>query len=426
MGKAAGIIAEYNPFHLGHQYQIERTRQLTKADYIVVVMSGNFVQRGEPAVFEKFQRARMALLGGADLVLELPAPFAAGSAEDFASAAVSLLDGLGAVSFLSFGSECGNLDLLKEAARCLIREPEPFREELKNRLRQGAAFPAARRAALEACGLSKDALEAADAPNNLLGMEYLKALERLGSRIQPVTVLREGCGYHDTALSPARFASASALRKAFADVRLTDLPPELAAQLPPELLPLYRSGELLPICPDDSSALLNYKILSCLAEGIPFQEYADFSPELAGRLENQAYPFRSFSDRAAALKTRQYTYTRVSRSLTHLLLDIRQSSLERCRRTGYVSYARVLGFRKTAAPLLREIKEKSTLPLITKAADAPAVLSRWQEEHPESSGADCPALWNQDIFCSHLYHILQQQKYGTSPANEYSRPLVLL
>lgn len=457
MKQTAGIIAEYNPFHCGHQYQIEETRRRTGADYIVVVLSGNFVQRGEPAVFEKSQRTRMALLGGADLVLELPAPFAVGSAEDFASGAVSLLNQLGAVRYLSFGSECGQLSDLAQIAHILANEPPLFQNVLKEQLRLGRTYPQARSAALAACGVSQAILEAGNEPNNLLGIEYLKAIDRLKSSLEPVTILRKGKGYHDCQIpepmeqrcrsasapefasapelaSAPGFASASGIRKKLLTCDAYDDPDKreacpavstpfsidlavhhLEEQIPSAIHPLYHSGQLLPIHPDDLSMILNYRILSCIQDGLSFQDFSDISPELAGRLTEQAYSMDSFSNRIAALKTRQYTYTRISRSLLHILLGIRQEDMAGYRENGGCSYARILGFRRSAAPLLRSIKERSSIPLVSKAANARRLLTgnAWK-------------LWNQDIYCSHVYHTLVQAKYGILLPNEYSRPIVII
>lgn len=425
---AAGIIAEYNPFHSGHLYQIEETRRRTGADYIVIVMSGNFVQRGEPAIFEKSQRAQMALMCGADLVLELPAPFATGSAEDFASGAVSLLNRLGAVQVLSFGSECGRLSTLDQAARLLAQEPPQFQTVLKERLRQGLTYPQARRAALEACGLSQPMLQAVNEPNNLLGIEYLKAIARQQSSLEPVTIRRQGSGYHDSQIpdssdpgSGSSFASASAIRRELlAEGRTGVEHTILERQIPAVLHPLYASGTLLSMAPDDLSALLNYQLLACMQETSSgqnqvFQKFSDLSLELSARLAQRACSMQSFTDRIHALKTRQYTYTRVSRGLLHILLNIRQEDMVFYRQEGYCSYARILGFRRSSAPLLREIKERSSIPLISKAANASELLT------PEGK-----RLWAQDVFCSHVYHALIQSKYGVILPNEYSRPIVIL
>lgn len=222
--KTAGIIAEYNPFHNGHRYQIEELRARTGADFVIIAMSGDFVQRGEPAVFDKYTRTRMALNAGADLVLELPAAFATSSAEDFAACGVALFDKLGVVDLLCFGSECGDVTALEPVARLLAKEPEGYGKLLQERLSKGDSFPKAREWAVTEWMKREINTDGADmqallsSPNNILGIEYMKALIRRGSSIDPYTIQRNGQGYNDSDIDAVAdgqgFASASAIRKA--------------------------------------------------------------------------------------------------------------------------------------------------------------------------------------------------------------------
>ena len=235
--KTVGIIAEYNPFHNGHAYQIREVRKQSGADYIIIVMSGDFVQRGRPALLDKYARARLALLGGADLVLELPCAAASGSAARFAQEAVRILDRLGVVQELWFGSEAGELAPLLEAAAVLAEEPPHFRNALRQSLRQGNSYPLARQKALEACSADGEKLAAPELlclPNNILGIEYCTALKRLRSSVLPRTLKRVGSGYHDRQASGS-FASASALRLAVK----TGNPEEAERQMPPEVFSAF-------------------------------------------------------------------------------------------------------------------------------------------------------------------------------------------
>ena len=187
--KTVGIIAEYNPFHNGHKYQIEKAKELTGADYCIVVMSGNFVQRGTPAFMDKYLRAKAALTCGADLVIELPVHYAAASAEYFASGAVAILDRLGVIDYLCFGSECGNIEILSDIADVLISESDEFKNVLKQRLKEGVAYPKARNDAI--CAAAPHLTEYLDVlnyPNNILGLEYIKALKKRKSNIAPCTI----------------------------------------------------------------------------------------------------------------------------------------------------------------------------------------------------------------------------------------------
>ena len=210
--KIAGLITEYNPFHNGHLYHIQQTKHKADADAVIVVMSGDYVQRGVPAVMPKRLRVESALECGASAVFELPVCYSTGSAELFAESAVALLDQLQIVDSLCFGSECGDLDALSEIADLLCQEPEEYRSLLKKHLRNGLSFPCARREALNEYLPEKNFAALLDEPNNILGIEYLKAIKKLKSPVKPYTILRKGARYHDKELSTENLSSASAIR----------------------------------------------------------------------------------------------------------------------------------------------------------------------------------------------------------------------
>lgn len=432
--KTVGIIAEYNPFHNGHLYQLEEARRRAGADFAVIAMSGDFVQRGEPAIYDKYTRTAMALNCGADLVLELPVSFATGSAEDFAACGVALLDRLGAVDALCFGSEYGGLAPLKAAAEVLCEEPEDFASDLKMRLKAGESYPAARSAALcrylDEKGIEgnppRQGRPAAPyscasilaSPNNILGIEYLKALIRLHSPMEPITIQRAGRSYHDASVpgAPLDFPSATALRGLISGHPGSPTVDFLHGLIPPgAALALEKEqAHLTPIFPDDLSRLLEYRLLGLLRQEAALSQFADLSPELADRLTRQALHFESFTGRVKNLKTRQYTYTRVSRALLHLLLGITGEEMQRYRENGYALYARILGFRRSAAPLLAKLKKTSGIPLVTKTADASGYLGRL----PLS-------MLEEDMYASHLYQSLVFGK-GRRMKNEYTRSVIIL
>ena len=427
--KVTGIIAEYNPFHSGHEYHIKEAKACTGADYIVIAMSGDFVQRGGPAVFDKYTRAQMALLGGADLVVELPSAFACSTAEDFAACGVALLTGLGAVDSLCFGSENGNVHALMTAASLMETESRQYSALLQAELKNGATFPAARQEALSNIyGNTGDNpfRNLLSSPNNILGLEYCKAILRQNSHLKPVAVLRKGAGYHDQIASsspngdaccsslPKTYASASGIRNAL----YREFPDGLYGNdnqsfsgldfLPEPVKPLF--FQAVPLWPEDFSALLNAKILAASAPGCEkssgFSEISDFSQDLALRLGRLSLDFTGWEGRIAQLKTRQYTYTRISRALTKLLLGITSQQIQEWKSAGYAPYARILGFRKAAAPLLSELKKSSRIPLITKPAAAFHTLSG-------------PALqeFQKDLYASHLYQCALEQRCHRSSAN---------
>ena len=411
--KVTGIIAEYNPFHQGHAYHLSRARELTGADRILVVMGGNFMQRGEPAIIDKYTRTEMALRNGADLVLELPAASATGSAEYFAEGAVELLDASGVVNELCFGSELGELEPLKKAAELLLEEPEDYQELLRAELKKGKTFPEARETALSAF-LPEQSLLAS--PNNILAIEYIKALKRRKSSIRPLTIQRLG-SYHGEDGQPAgaphtvsgnlpeSFASASTIRCQLHTLEkqivtsceqpaFGSLMTALAKELPPSSFGLLKDVLLADrlVQAEDFSLPLHYRLMQA-KEPLEFSVYLDVSEELSRRIYSLRQEFTGWNAFLDLVRTRQYTRSRVSRALLHILLDIRQEEVLP------PTHLRVLGFRREASDLLSEIKKKSRLPLITKAAG-----------HPELS---------EEIRISSLYHL------GNS-YNELSRPLVIL
>ena len=353
-----GIIAEYDPFHTGHARQISAVRQTLGADCAVVcVMSGNWTQRGTPALAEKHLRTRLALLGGADLVLELPLPYAISSAEWFARGGVSVLAGTGVVTHLCFGSECGDLAPLEETARCL--DSAEYSQALRSFLDQGLSFPTARqRAARQLIGSAADCLSL---PNNNLGVEYLRALDRCGSSITPITVLRQGAGHGEGPKDG--FASASYLRRLLREGRSADALPYL---LPCE-------GDLL-----DGSSLSNVQlaeraILVRLRQMTAEELVAlpDCGEGLSNRLYRAIRKGSSLDEILSLSKTKRYTLARLRRVLLWAYLGLTQAD-----RPEMPPYLRVLGMNETGRALLREIDVLGSLPVLTK----PAHVRRLSEE----------------------------------------------
>ena len=395
--KIVGIIAEYNPFHNGHQYHIDQALQKTGADAAVILMSGDFVQRGAPAIAPKHLRAKAALLGGASLILELPVLFSCGSAELFARGAVSIFNSLGCISYLCFGSECGDIKKLNRLARILSEEPEVYRQLLQDELRKGRPFPQARQTALSVYAKDPSLAEILSSPNNTLGIEYLKALRYFKSPIQPFAIPREGSGYNDTDLCET-FSSATAIRNRILNPSLPeDAFSSVAGQLPPASSDLLRKNyqSSLPVTQDDFSLLLKYRLLCESASSLT--DYLDVSKGLANRIINQRNDFATWSSFCDLLKTRELTYTRISRALLHILLGIKKDTFRHeppfcfAEDSGNISgktkkersstsalYARVLGFQKKDTQILKEIKEYATIPLITKLADARNLTSATQ------------------------------------------------
>lgn len=423
-----GIIAEYNPFHNGHKYQLEESVRLTNADFTVVVMSGNFVQRGAPALVGKRLRTEMALRCGADLVLELPVLYATASSEYFAAGAVALLHKLGVVTHLCFGSECGATAKLQQIAAFLAEEPKAYQTALKQLLKQGLSYPDARAKALRSSfpdnGTNYD--ELLSSPNNILGIDYIKEIIRRQSDMIPVTVKRIGSGYHDTfpaenltgisascnmPLQPAP-VSALAIRQALYEGQL---PAQLHPFMPEEVWPLLDVylAENNPLYLDAFSNLLYYKLLLEKEEG--YEKYLDVSAWLSNRIRNSLNSFSGFGSFCDILKTKAITHTRISRCLIHILLGITKEDMANGRAQEDTPYARMLGFSRSALPLLRAVKAHSRIPLITRLADA-------QKSLPQEAGR----LLKQDILASEIYKGLAFGGTGRPAPNEFSTPLVIV
>lgn len=417
-----GIIAEYNPFHNGHRYQIAELKRTQHPDYIIVAMSGDFLQRGAPALIDKYTRAQMALCSGADLVLELPVRFATASAERFALGGVWLFATTGLTNTLCFGTESADFTRILALARLLTEEPEWYRDSLNAFLKRGLSFPAARAHALPQY---EDLLQT---PNNILALEYCKALLRLDCAITPVPILRNDKGYHDQGLDQP-YASASAIRSALLQEECSGKKQGLSleaccgksqslSQLQ-SVLPLdsYRLITQFHVSApflweDDFSLLLHHRLLS--EDHNSLLQYADLTEPLANRILQKRNDFLSWSSFCRTLKSRDITYTRISRILTHILLQLRAVPLNAdppCP----LPYLRVLGFRKSAATLLQKLHAAAKAPIITSLASA--------ERQLDAQGL---LLLREDLHAADVYRSVLTARSGKLYANEYTRKLLVV
>ena len=414
MQKAVGIIAEYNPFHKGHEYQIQQAKEQTGANIAIILMSGDFVQRGTPAIFAKHQRTAMALLGGADIVFELPSFYACGSAEYFSSGAVSVFNALNSIDFLCFGSESGEIDTCRFLGKLLADEPKLYKEKLRSFLKQGLSFPAARKSALAEYLKEKDipfSKDFLDTPNNILGIEYCKSLAAQNSSIVPVTIKRIGSSYHETSLS-SEYPSASAIRRELIAAWNTQkfLSDTLKNAQPPavkDYLCALLENETFLI-EDDFSLLLKYELMKNTPESLC--AFSDMSPDLARRIYHHLNTFETFTQFAEQLKTKELTYTRICRALLHVLLNI-PSDLPAIS----PAYVRLLGFKKESSFFLRILQKNSDIPIITKAADYKKLLPK--EAH---------SLFEKDLFASNLYETVKCNKKSTAFTNDLQKPPIIL
>ncbi|RXZ77002.1 nucleotidyltransferase [Paenibacillaceae bacterium] len=376
--RTVGLIVEYNPFHNGHAYHLQQSVKITEADAVVAVMSGSFLQRGEPALLDKWTRAEMALHGGCDLVIELPTAYATQPAEWFAFGAVSLLKATGVVDSMCFGSESGSIASLSALAAVLAEEPERFQELLRASLRSGSSYPAAYSSAVQLYMTELGEHEAASyplaQPNNTLALHYLIALRRLNSRIRPYTIVRQKAGYSQQDVADEHIASATALRRMLS---LGQTLEELAPFVPATTLHLLQR-EGLGQRPPTTWETFMPKLLHQLLSHSPTQlaEFHEISEGLEHRLAQAVPRLESlrFEALMQALKTRRYTRTKLQRALLALLLNHRKDELHPDRLQSGIDYIRVLGFTDKGRQLLKKMKTTARLPVLHSAAQPPRGL----------------------------------------------------
>lgn len=356
-----GIIAEYNPLHNGHIYHIKRTREITNADGIICVMSGNFTQRGIPALFDKWERAKCALENGIDLVIELPTIYSLSSAEFFAHGAVSLLNNLGIVNSLSFGSESGNINTIKKISKLLSCEPKDFKIKLKKGLDIGLSYPSARSNALYElfCNNSsiKDILASS---NNILAIEYCKSLFKLKSHISPYTIQREGSNYNSMDLSSS-FCSATSLRKHLKDHKSIDI---LKDKIPKFSLNSIKEAKIKNSLTFEDSMFdfLKFKALTSCGN---IKNIPDVSEGLHNKIIKSIHNSNSYCELINNIKSKRYTETRIKRILCQYFIGFDTYVTESLRREPS-SYARILGFNSIGREILKIAKHTSSMPIYTK------------------------------------------------------------
>ncbi|BCS81317.1 nucleotidyltransferase [Anaerocellum diazotrophicum] len=342
--KVAGIVVEYNPFHNGHLYHLQKTREITKADIVVGVMSGNFIQRGEPAIVNKWARTKMAILNGVDVVFELPFAYACNSAEIFAYGAISILNQLG-VDFIVFGSECGDINKLKETAKHLAFEEDDFKSSLKSYLKEGHSFPKARELALtKTC---KTSIEFSS--NNILGIEYIKWIYRLNSKIEPFTIRRIGTSYNDPNLTQDTYASATAIRRNINNLHeIKNKMPSVSYEI---LIEEFENGRG-PVFLED---YFKFFIYNAIVVPDFLKNKIDVKEGLENRFEKYIFNSQSVKNLFENVKTKRYTLTRLQRIFIHAIV---RNNLDQKTLLSITPYVRVLGFNQKGKEYLNKIKGK--------------------------------------------------------------------
>lgn len=414
--KILGLITEYNPFHNGHLYHLNESKKITCATHTVAVMSGNFLQRGEPALTNKWERAKMAVKSGVDLVIEIPTAYACATAELFALGSISLLDKLGAIDCICFGSEIGNINLLLEVAEVLSTSSGTFEEILKKHVNLGLTFPVARSMALaeyfqDVKGYDEENLNLINIivrnPNNILGIEYLKVLKQLQSRIIPYTITRKSASYHSKKINHASIASATAIREHLMNKGdIADISPVV----PNSTLNILKSNisdGIAPIFSIDFEQAILAILRRSTAKDI--QNIFDVVEGLENRIIQCANKVNSLPDLLHCIKSKRYTLTRIQRILIHSLLNLNKEHILRFNHYGGPQYARVLGFNHKGREILKTLKSTSSIPLITNL------------KHYNPQNEIATEMLNIDIRATNIYTLGSKKKSNRYGQLDYLR-----
>ena len=356
-----GIITEYNPFHNGHKFHLEESKKQTKSDGTICIMSGNFVQRGGPAIIDKWKRTELALNNGVDLIIELPTFYAVSSAEFFAKGAVSILNSLNIVNNLFFGSEIGDAKALSEIAKVLVSEDERFQNILKENLSLGLTFAKAREKSLIEYLNSSEINNIITSSNNILGIEYIKAILKLNSSINPVALKREGSNYNDKSLSQT-FSSATSIREVLKNTSNIE---DLKNIIPLESYEVFsklQEQDYRFTFEEEMFKYIKYKIqTNC----VNFNNLYEVTEGLDNKIIKEISSSNSLHEFILKIKSKRYTYSKISRILTHIYLGLDNDDFKDIANENNL-YVRVLGFNKTGREILSLIKANSSIPLITE------------------------------------------------------------
>lgn len=357
-----GLIVEYNPFHNGHAYHIDQAREIANADYVIAVMSGSFLQRGEPAIMDKFHRASAALSAGVDIVVELPYVYAVQSSELFAKGSVQTLHELG-INRICFGSESGDIQAFTKAYHEFTENQNQFQLQVKQSLKEGLSFPEASRTAYELIGLTSKEMDLSK-PNNILGFSYVRTIFENNLPIEPLTIKRINSNYHDTEIT-SPIASATSIRKQIfeAQTSLTDLKFTMPSSTLVELDAYQIKAGLLHSW-EEYFPFLQYRVLT-----MPTDELASIHGVVEGmehRIKKTAKEARTFYDWVDRMKTKRYTWTRIQRIFVHLLTNTKKTEIEYFTTLPSVPYVRLLGFTRRGREYINTIKKQLNVPLYSK------------------------------------------------------------
>lgn len=394
--KIIGIVSEYNPFHNGHAYQLQKSVQDIGADGVVAMMSGNFVQRGTPALYDKWLRAEMAVKSGVNLVIELPTYYATSSAESFARGAIELLNGTGVVTHLSFGSELDALDVLDHIAEALNNPSSDFNEKLNASLKLGDSYPVARSKALHYTNPELKHKIDLNQSNVILGIEYLKALKQLNCPIAPYIVKRVGNNYNDTSLD-SKFVSATAIRKAYFETAESF---DMRGYVPKAVADTIQSTEFSATRMEDFQQLLFYALRKSTPSEL--SRIREVTEGLENKLYKSGMSSNDYAELTENLKSKRYTMTRINRILLNALLGIEQQKID----LNTHGYYRVLAFDAVGQKIIRQIKKVGYHPTITNINKH----SDYLNDNP---------LFQLDCRATDIYHLAQKEQRHRIGGRDY-------
>lgn len=394
MSKVLGVIAEYNPFHNGHLYHLQKSKELTNSDYTIAIISGNFTQRGSTSVIDKWAKTQMALNNGIDLVIELPVLYSISSAENFADGAIKILSSLGIVDYLSFGSETSDIHLLNDISNILCDEPEDFKIALSEELKSGLSFPKARENALikyfELINNNSRIKDVLSFPNNILGIEYLKALHKYNSSIKPVCISRYEADYNSTTITN-NIASATAIRNLILSKDYNTIKNLIPTSSYSTLINCLNEGHIVP-----SLSCFEKEIIYVLRK-MDIEEIAnlpDVSEGLEYTIKKAANSCNNLSEVINLVKSKRYTSTRIQRILLYALLGITKDDMEMSKNV--LPYVRVLGFNENGKFLLSEISAKNPdIALITS-------VKKFVDSNSDKVLLN---MFDKDVFATDVYSI---------------------
>lgn len=401
MSKVLGIIAEYNPFHNGHLYHLGTSKKLTGADYTVAIISGNFTQRGSTSIVDKWSKTKMALENGIDLVIELPVLYSISSAENFADGAIKILNSLGIVNYLSFGSETSDISVLSNIANILCSEPEEYKNLLSIELSKGLSFPKARENALldyiksNILENNKSDFEnyrkILSSPNNILGIEYLKALKKYNSSIKPMCISRFKAEYNSSNFSE-NIASATAIRELIKNKNFDAIKTVIPLESSSVLMDCINSGCIVPDLNCFEKEII-YTLRKMTIEEIA--SIPDVSEGLEFSIKKAANSCNNINEFLDIVKSKRYTITRLQRILLYALLGISKEDMQLSKKVEK-PYIRVLGFNDNGKKLVSEIATKNPeLKLITSV----------KKFVDSNSNKDLQIIFDKDVLATDVYSL---------------------